>query len=245
MKQVRLSRAFGTTPGTVYKRMENTLHTAPQAAPCAASSKETRAPAAAAPAGSRHVLLIVLSSLLLLVTAALSLCDSQLGVRQWFSRLLSGNSAGMLQVAADTITIEDLTFTVRSASADSTSLRVTASFAPAQDASCRLASFWYDRKTLPETLPANDAAAGEVIYHIFCDLAWENADGTLQCSELNIAQQNTNGSLSVLMTGTWQMEDTRQTVVCRATIIRTGADGSYGPEDIFSAELPFVISFGK
>lgn len=222
MKQVRLSRAFGTTPKSVYRRMEDVFALPPEEAkPQGGEGENEPEPALKRRWGAG---LIALAALLLALTALLVLDP--------FDKKPAAGSGAIYSEAQ----LLEVQLQLRGVSATAREVRATAVFSAPAD--CAAHYFWYDGQTLPAQFSA--AEGGRAAYYVSCALCWPGETGMIY-SDLVSTQQEKDGALSVRLSGAWEREPGLQTVQCAVTVVRAQADGSYQPRDVQKTLLPLSV----
>lgn len=223
-RRVKLSRAFGTTPSTVYKRAEYAFKMSNSnmtAAPRPGyGADETFAPVTEkAPLTTRvRVPMLIALSVLLLALTALLLLEPDFTKNK--APVSGAGQAGGVNVKMELTLL------------DEKEVRATAHFSTAEGGQMRY--FWYDGQALPDVFPAVTAAENEKIYYIYCALMWQ-AEGKTAQSDLASAQTDNKG-LNVMMSGEWQQP--AEEVFCRVVIVPVNADGTYDADDVSSLTMP-------
>ncbi len=249
MKRVYLSRAFGSTPKTVYKRIEHTFEM-----PLPAEEREdgkpeetetaaldTRRPASAA-AGLRVPVLIALAAVLLIVTAVLVMEPGKKNREVKSSLPHTDKAASSIIPPEAAAALPGMQVTLSQAYADEQKVRATADFVLTEPGTAYY--FWYDGKTLPAQFPAVEAANQEAIYYINCALSWQEGERQV-LSDLASPQNLENGGLSVMMAGAWEAAEESRPITCYAVSVRVNADGTYQKTDVSYAEIPVTVDIAK
>ena len=225
MKKVRLSRAFGTTPNTVYRRIEYAF-TQPADA---ASAHGTEGPEPPKQRFSRPWLwgLVALAVVLLAVTA--------LVVFEPFRQTADQRAASILAGEARLL---DVRVRLSGAVATEKEVQATATFTAGRN--CGLHYFWYDRENLPDSFLV---PAGAETFYVFCALNWEQ-EGAVATSDLAYTQGEQPGQLTITMSGPWHA-DAAQNLACTVTVVRVHSDGTHTPADVSRAVVPLQVIVRK
>lgn len=249
MKKVYLSRAFGSTPKTVYKRIEHTFEM-PLPAEEKDESKMDGAEAAAqnlqrpAPstAGLRVPVLVALAAVLLILTTVLVM---EPGKKRKESKSASPHpdqTASSMLPSEAAAALPGVQMMLSQAYADEQKVRATADFVLTEPGTAYY--FWYDGKTLPTQFPAVEAAEHEAVYYINCALSWQEGEQQV-LSDLASPQNLENGGLSVMMAGAWEAAEESRPITCYAVSVRVNADGTYQNADISYVEIPLTVDIAK
>lgn len=247
MKRVYLSCAFGSTPKTVYKRIEHTfkmpLPPEKKEGPEAETEEAAQSDLKIVSSGARLrvSVLVALASALLILTAVLVLEPGKKGDGNSRAQYLA-KATGSLNLSQAAAALPGVNITLSQAYADAEKVRATAELVLTEPGEAHY--FWYDGKSLPAQFPEVNAQNGETVYYINCALSWEEGE-TQMMSDLASPQTTDNGELSVMMAGAWDTEEERREVICRAVSVRANADGTYREADVSYAEIPVVFELAK
>ena len=221
MKQVRLSRAFGATPKSVYRCMEKALSTAAKTLETDESRKQKADFYLYQPAvHKRGIGLILLAAALLIATAWLMLDPFQ---HTDVTEKIYGN----VQLMEAQLRIYEATATTQ---------KVQAAVSIHVPKYASIHYFHYDDQTLPQQFPS----AGQVAYYVFCALSWEEANRFAFSDMVNTQPYGSDG-LSLRLSGTWQAEKGIHPLQCVVTVVRVQADGSYQPGDVQKTVIPMTV----
>lgn len=221
-EQVKLSRAFGSTPTTVHKRVEYAFEIAGGVSTDGSGERWK-------PQGDRaekitdrsivRLLLIVVFAMVLLGLTALLLIEPQ--QMRWPEREAAKWTAGDVQIAFVQNVLLDK------------EVRATAYFSTSNGT--RIRYFRHDSETLPDRF-AVEADQGSICY-VHCVLRWLE-ENVPRHSDLSSVKEEKKGMLSVMMSG--ECSEFVSEAYCCVTVVNVHADGTYSPEDVYYCEIPVL-----